>query len=84
MAAVSNCEISKVHHMQLEITIGNIPRHHSNCAYKKHINLTCFNDNSVFSHFKPYTLKYGTVFQPVCLNFAMTFVQHSCSSNSKE
>ena len=51
MAAVSNCEISKVHHMQLEITIGNMPRHHSNCACKKHINLTFFNDNSVFFPF---------------------------------
>ena len=44
MAAVSNCEISKVHHMQLEITIGNMPRHHSN--------FTFFNDNSVFFPFK--------------------------------
>ena len=34
MAAVSNCEISEVHNMQLEITIGNMPRHHSNCACK--------------------------------------------------
>ena len=40
MAAVSNCEISEVHNMQLEITIGNMPRHHSNCACKKHINFT--------------------------------------------
>ena len=48
MAAVSNCEISEVHNMQLEITIGNMPHHHSNCACKKHINFTFFNDNSVF------------------------------------
>ena len=41
MAAV-NCEISEVHKMQLEITIGNMPRHHSNCACKM------FNDNNVF------------------------------------
>ena len=34
MAAVSNCHISEVHKMQLEITIGNMPRHHSNCACK--------------------------------------------------
>ena len=50
MAAVSNCEISEVHNMQLEITIangiGNMPRHHSNCACKKHIYI--FNDNGVF------------------------------------
>jgi hypothetical protein len=46
MAAVSNCEISEVHNMQLEITIGNMPRHRSNCACKKHIYI--FNDNSVF------------------------------------
>ena len=52
MAAVSNCEISEVHNMQLEITIGNMPCHHSNCACKKHINFTFFNDNSVFFPFK--------------------------------
>ena len=50
MAVVSNFEISEVHNMQLEITIangiGNMPRHHSNCACKKHIYI--FNDNSVF------------------------------------
>ena len=45
MAAVSNCEISEVHKMQLEITIGNMPRHHSNCACKKHIYI--FNDNNI-------------------------------------
>ena len=50
MAAVSNCEISEVHNMQLEITAGNMPRHHSNCACKKHIYI--FNDNSVFFPFK--------------------------------
>ena len=38
--------------MQLEITIGNMPRHHSNCACKKNINFTFFNDNSVFFTFK--------------------------------
>ena len=51
MAAVSNCEISEVHNMQLEITIGNMPCHHSNCACKKHINFNFFNDNSVFFSF---------------------------------
>ena len=48
MAAVSNCEISEVHNMQLEITIGNMSRHHSNCACKKHINFTFFNDKWFF------------------------------------
>ena len=52
MAAVSNCEISEGHNMQLEITIGNMPRHHSNCACKKHINFTFFYDNSVLFPFK--------------------------------
>ena len=37
MAAVSNSEISEVHKVQLEITIANVPCHHSNCAHKKHI-----------------------------------------------
>ena len=46
MAAVSNCEISDVHKMQLKITIGNMPRYLSNCACKKHIYI--LNDNNVF------------------------------------
>ena len=45
MAAVSNCEISEVHKMQLEFTTCNMPRH-SNCGCKKHIYI--FNDNNVF------------------------------------
>ena len=45
MAVVSDCEISEVHKMQLEITM---PCHHSNCACKKYIYI--FNDNNGFFH----------------------------------
>ena len=55
MAAVSSCKISEVYKMQLEITIANMPCHHSNYVHKKHIYI--FNDNNVFSHLKPYSLK---------------------------
>ena len=50
MAAVSNSEISEVHKVQLEITIANVPCHHSNCAHKKHIYI--FSDSNVFFSFK--------------------------------
>ena len=63
MAAISNCEISEVHKMQLEITIANMPCHHSNCAHKKHLYI--FNDNNGFFHLRLCTLKYGSEFQPI-------------------
>ena len=51
-----------VRKMQLEITIGNMPCHHSNCARKS---IFTFLMTTMFFHLKPYTLKYGTVFQPI-------------------
>ena len=34
MAAISNCDISEVHIMHLEITMANMPCDNSNCAIK--------------------------------------------------
>ena len=79
MAAISNCEISEVHKMQLEITIANMPCHHSNCAHKKHLYI--FNDNNGFFHLRirPCTLKYGSVFQPIIQHDKAWDIKTACN-----
>ena len=78
MAAISNCEISEVHKMQLEITIANMPCHHSNCAHKKHLYI--FNDNNRFFHFRLCTLKYGSVFQPIIQHDKAWDIKTACNA----
>ena len=77
MAAISNCKISEVHKIQLEITIANMPCHHSNCAHKKHLYI--FYDNNGFFHLRPCTLKYGSVFQPIIQHDKAWDIKTACN-----
>ena len=77
MAPVSNCEISEVHKMQLEIIIANMHCHHSNCAHKKHLYI--FNDNNVFFHLRPCTFKYDLVFQPIIQHDKAWDIKTACN-----
>ena len=80
MAAISNCEISKVHKMNLEITMANMPCRDSNCVHEQYLYI--FDDNNGFFHLRPCTLLNGSTFQPVVQHDKAWDIKTACGDLS--
>ena len=80
MAAISNCGISKVHKMNLEITMANMPCCDSTCVHEQHLYI--FDDNNGFFHLRPCTLLNGSTFQPVVQHDKAWDIKTACGDLS--
>ena len=73
-------EISKVHKMNLEITMANMPCRDSNCVHEQY--LYTFDDNNGFFHLRACTLLNGSMFQPVVQHDKAWDIKTACGDIS--